>query len=315
MSEPLDPLDGLLGGLKPRRSPPAEAQARAFANLKTAWQAQRRPAWQRYSAVGVAAAVATIAVSTWMISPVADELCFGLAEGADLWAGAEHVSRSSDTVCLSPDTVLRAEKTSRFQSADGVEYRLRAGAELSWQSADRLSLANGALYVATHGKGSLVIKTPFGEVADIGTVFTTEVDADQMVVALREGSVQIDSPRGRHVSVAHGRVGERVTVNHERVVAEPFSGLDATFEWIFAAHPGYADARPDRVLEQIAGDLGLSLTYASPDIAARVASTDYEGSVANLGPREALIVMAGVCDFSVSEMSGKLEIREPIRQD
>ena len=34
MSEPSDPLDGLLGGLKPRRSPPAQAQARAYDAVK-----------------------------------------------------------------------------------------------------------------------------------------------------------------------------------------------------------------------------------------------------------------------------------------
>ncbi len=315
MNEPVDPLDGLLGGLKPRRSPPADAQARAFANLKAVWQAQRRPAWQRYGGVAVAAAVATFAVNILMMNPTAGELCLELAQGADLWAGGEHVSGARGSVCVSPDTVLKAEKTSRFQSADGVEYRLREGGELRWQSADRVSLTSGALYVATHGKGSLVISTPFGEVADIGTVFTTQVDADQMVVAVREGSVQIDSPRGRHVSQAHGRVGERVTVNDQRVVAEPFSGVDSTLEWIFAAHPGYENAAPTLVLEQIADDLGLALTYASPAIEARVAGTDYVGSVANLGPREALAVMAGVCDFSVSEIPGTLEIREPVQQN
>ena len=316
MSEPSDPLDGLLGGLKPRRSPPAQAQARAYATLKAAWQAQRRPAWQRYGGVAVAATVTAFAVNLWMMNPVAEDVCFSVPTGANLWAGEEHVYGSREQVCLSPNAVLRAEKTSRFQSADGVEYRLRAGGEISWQAADRVTLSKGALYVATHGKGSLVVNTPFGEVADIGTVFTTEVDADRMVVALREGSVQIDSPRGRHVSVAHGRVGERVTVNHDRVVAEPFTGMDSTLEWIFAAHPGYHHARPDQVLEQIAGDLGLSLTYASPGIEARLASDSLEGErVVNLGPREALAVMAGVFDFSVSEMSGKLDIGEPTHQN
>ena len=316
MNEPVDPLDGLLGGLKPRRSPPAHAQARAFANVKAAWQAQRRPAWQRYSGVAVAAAVTAFAVNIWMTNPVAEETCFGVARGADLWVGEEHLAATSEQVCVAPDTVLRAETTSRFQSADGIEYRLRAGTEINWQAADRVSLTNGALYVATHGKSSLVISTPFGEVTDIGTVFGTEVNADQMVVALREGSVQVDSPRGRHVSVAHGRTGERVTVNDERVVAEPFTGVDSSLEWIFAAHPGYPHGTPDRVLEQIAFDLGLSLTYASPDIEARLASDSLEGeSVVNLGPREALTVMAGVFDFSVSEMSGKLEITEPFRQN
>ena len=316
MNEPVDPLDGLLGGLKPRRSPPAQAQARAYANVKAVWQAQRRTAWQRYSGVAIAAAVTAFAVNLWTMNPVAEEMCFGLASGADLWVGEAHVSDAREQVCLAPDTVLRAEKTSRFQSADGIEYRLRAGSEVNWESADRVSLSVGALYVATHGKGSLVISTPFGEVADIGTVFSTEVNADRMVVALREGSVQVDSPRGRHVSVAHGRVGERVTVNHDRVVAEPFTGMDSTLEWIFAAHPGYHHARPDQVLEQIAGDLGLSLTYASPGIEARLASDSLEGErVVNLGPREALAVMAGVFDLSVSETSGKLEIKERTLQN
>ncbi len=316
MNEPVDPLDGLLGGLRPRRSPPVEVQARAFANVKAAWQAQRRPAWQRYGGVAVAAVVTAIAVNIWVMNPVAEVMCFGVAKGADLWVGEEHVPDTGEQVCVAADTILRAEKTSRFQSVDGVEYRLRAGSEINWQSADRVSLSDGALYVATHGKGSLVVSTPFGEVADIGTVFSTEVNAEQMVVDLREGSVQVDSPRGTHVSVAHGGVGERVTVNHERVVAEPVAGVDATLEWIFAAHPGYSDARPDRVLEQIADDLGLSLTYASPGIEARLASDSLEGErVVNLGPREALAVMAGVFDFSVSEMSGKLEIREPFRQN
>jgi len=314
MSEPSDPLEGLLGGLKPRRAPPAQAQA--YATLKAAWQAQRRPAWHRYGGMAVAATVTAFAVNLWMMNPAAEDVCFDVASGADLWIGEEHVSASDDQLCLSPNAALRAEKTSRFQSADGVEYRLRAGSEISWQSADRMSLSNGALYVATHGKGSLVINTPFGEIADIGTVFTTEVNADRMTVALREGSVQIDSPRGRHVSVAHGRVGERVTVNDERVVAEPYTGVDASFEWIFAAHPGYPSTRPDRVLERIASDLGLSLTYASPDIEARLASDSVEGEhIVNLGPREALAVMAGVFDFSVSEMSGKLEIGEPTHQN
>jgi FecR protein len=316
MSEPSDPLDGLLGGLKPRRSPPAQAQARAYATLKTAWQAQRRPTWQRYGGVAVAATVTAFAVNLWMMNPAAEDVCFGVASGANLSVGEAHVSTAGDEFCVSPDTVLRAEKTSRFQSADGVEYRLREGSEISWQSADRVSLSNGALYVATHGKGSLVIITPFGEIADIGTVFTTEVNTDHMVVALREGSVQIDTPRGRHVSVAHDLVGERVTVDAERVVAAPYSGVDASLEWIFAAHPGYPSARPDRVLEQIAGDLGLALTYASPDMEARLAGDSVEGeNVVNLGPREALAVMAGVFDFSVSEVSGKLEIREPTHQN
>ena len=74
MSEPSDPLQGLLGGLKPRRAPPAQAQA--YATLKAAWQAQRRPAWHRYGGMAVAATVTAFAVNLWMMNPAAEDVCF-----------------------------------------------------------------------------------------------------------------------------------------------------------------------------------------------------------------------------------------------
>ena len=308
MNESHDPLDDLLGGLQPRRAPPPAVQARAYANVHASWVAQRRRVWQRYGAMAAAAAVMAFAVNVWMFQPAASDLCFQAARGADLWAGDRHVAGGETSFCVSPGTRVQAERTSRIVDAAGVEFRLRAGSDVEWQSADRLHLHGGALHTATRGQASLVINTSFGTVADIGTVFTTSVDSDRLTVALREGSVQIDTPRGRHVAAVHDGAGERVTIDQERIVAEPFRAIDATLDWIFDAHPGYVDTDAQVVLGAIARDLGLVLTYASPEVQARVAGTELVGSLSGLGPRQALAVVAGVCDLSVAETSSGIAI-------
>lgn len=309
MSEPArnkDPLEALLSGLKPRRNPSPQAQAAAFHAVHTAW---RRHRWQKHARIGGAAAAALLLVA-FSVSRFGsgDAVCLSVAPGGHLHVYDGTGDVTDGQACLQGETAVLAESTSRVTLPDGFEIRLREGTRVRWDGRERVFLENGALHVDSHGGAGLVIATPFGDVRDIGTVFSTDVDAGNLVVSLLEGAVEITTERGRHRATAASGHGERVTVNRERVVAEPFAGIDATLDWIFTGHPGYLERRADVLIDSIAKDMRLAVKYASPDLRLRAGRTELEGSLEGLGPREALQVVAGVCDFVVEEKDGVLAV-------
>lgn len=303
---PRDPVENLLRGLKPRRNPPPQAQAAAFHAVHTAW---RRRRWQSHLRTGAAiAATLLVTVVSFSQLGVNDPLCLAVASGGHLHVYDGTGDVTGGGVCVHGETTMLAEATSRVTTADGLEVRLREGTRIRWNGREQVFLETGALHVESRGGGGLVIGTPYGEVRDVGTVFSTDVTAGSLVVSLHEGIVEITSARGRHRAMASRGRGERVTVNAERVVAEPLAGIDATLDWIFTGHPGYHERRADVLLDRIAKDMRMAVKYASPDLRRRAGRTELEGSLDGLGPREALQVVAGVCDFVVEEKDGVLAV-------
>lgn len=301
-----DPLDDVFQGLKPRKRPSPAVAMRTFNAVHTEWKRQRRRRYVQYGSLAATVLFGAVLGTTFLSSP--DEVCIDVAAGGSLHVEGLDRLMTSGRACMDGNTTMVVEGTTRLVVQDTIDVRLREGSRLTWSGPQRVKLEGGAMYVNTHGHSGLFIETGFGTIRDIGTVFSADVDDDRLVVSLHEGSVEIDSARGRHLSTAQPGRGERVTVDPERVIAQTQHGIDAQLDWIFEASPGYSERRADAVLDHIARDMHMTLQYASPELKSRAESTELEGNLGHLGPREALTVVSGVCDFKVKEQGGVLVV-------
>ena len=87
--------------------------------------------------------------------------------------------------------------------------RVEPGARFTVESPTVATLTHGTIYVDVSSPSGVTIRTPFGDVRDIGTKFEVRVSADDIRVRVDEGSVSLRET----IAVA----GETLTATHTRV--------------------------------------------------------------------------------------------------
>ncbi len=306
-------LEALLGGIVPRQEPPDEVRQRVFAQVDQVWRQRKRRRWRLPVALAASALLATV-LAMLLTSP-GPGVSLEVAQGGGIWVDGIFEPAGSQVTVL-PGARVEARGGTRLLSRDGVEVRLRQGTQLTWLGPREVKLGQGAVYVDTGGLSGMRVHTRMGVVRDIGTVFMVTLDEVAMEVAIRDGRVAIETDRGDYRAAARGLEGDVVKVDAQRIVAERAPASSDRWTWIYEVHPGYRQEAIAELLGAIAGDLGLSLEFASPEARARARERRLEGDLAGLTPQEALdVVLATTGLERRASEPGRLVIALPSERD
>lgn len=315
-----DTLGELIRAAGRREPPPEEVYRATLAAATAAWrvktrrgQLRRSMAWAAAAAVAVVGAVALL---DWRVPGGAQPDVARLervAGSVELFDGDAWRRLQAGSAMLPGGVRLRTVAGSRAGLAleGGVSLRLGAATEAQIDSARRIYIARGTVYVDTGPAAArgLEVVTPAGTARDLGTQFELAVADGTLRLRVREGRVGID--RGGRLFT--GSAGEQLSI-------DPFGGMtrasiapdDDAWQWTQGlASPPDVDGRPaTELLEWVARETGREVHYASPAIRAQAARAILHGDIRHLAPLEALEVMLATTDLEVVLADGAtIEVR------
>ena len=261
-----------------RRPPvPEDAERRVREAVHDEWMEtigrRRRTRWIGSAAV-VAAAAATffiLQLTTRSPQPAAQRVVVagGQASGAVIYANDAYEVANGNTASL---------------AWGSATLRLDGGTRVRITSLSELTLERGAVYVDSNGAGVLV-RTPMGNVRDIGTQFEVRLTTDRIRVRVREGRVDLQHDGTTHVA----REGVELDADARGGVTQHnIAKSGADWEWVVrAAPPIHLDGRTlAEVVASVTRDEGLRPVWFD-GAAQTAASMRLHGDVP-LSPEEAL---------------------------
>jgi ferric-dicitrate binding protein FerR (iron transport regulator) len=314
-----------LGGAPP--DPPAARGARVRQAVHDAWQAQhqRRIRRRRLAAMvagglcGVAALIA-MAVRLDRAQPIPTstleaELAIGTrVQGQPIvvhQAGQPGVVLNA-AMSIHAGDVVQTDDASRasLRMSDGSTLLIDRQSRVRFDSRSAVELVTGIVYFETaEGSRGFEIRTPMGDVRDVGTKFEVRLVGSSLRVRVRAGRVQLQ--RGSAVSAAEAGTETTVTAAGLTTVQVPSYGAD--WEWVAAlAVPFPMEGHTLReFLEHTAAEQGWILRYASPAVAATADRTVLHGSVEGLSPEQALAVALATSGLTHRLHDGELLVSGP----
>ncbi len=334
-AEPDDDIARLLALAGPRPRVPDEVTARVRAAVHAHWQQRvdAGPRRQRLLTAFLAAAalvVVGVGTSLWFASSggsrpvrtpevppvtVAHVVALagmgsavtapgegrpvGLAMGGAVASGATVVTPASARVAL--------------RTSDGVSLRVDAASRVRLLSATRLQLESGAVYVDNPSTGTggvrIEVRTPLGLASDVGTQFETRVNARELRVRVREGTVVVR----RDAGTEGAKAGEELRIDTTGTVAR--RGLlphDPEWTWVVEMAPDPAiEGRPlGELLAWAARETGWRVEFADQRLSRTAPGIVLHGSIEGLTPAAALAAVLPTCGLSHRVSGGAVWIEE-----
>ncbi|HKZ73991.1 MAG TPA: FecR family protein [Steroidobacteraceae bacterium] len=294
-----------------REEPPAEAYERTLAAATDAWERKVRARHQRRAAGWAAIAasvVAAVAAGLYVRDTGRDrgpivariDRVIGMAE----LRGARDAGRTAtrgQASDLSEGAWLRTDDGRlSVVLAGGASLRMDAGTEISLESATRVRLVRGRVYLdngTARGVQPIEVHTPAGTAWDAGTQFEVQyVDAAYRLrvregrVHVRRGAEELESAAGEQVFIdASG------TVTRGRIARD-----DVEWRWVEPlSRPPDLDGQPvSELLAWVARETGRTVRFEPPDIEERARRTILHGDIQSLTPLEALAAMLETTDLA-----------------
>ena len=291
-----------------RAEPPAEAYEQALAAALSSWdqlQARRRRrvfvtiAASVLLAIGVAVVVTNLPPGTPPSIGYADRIVGTVEVRTD--AQPEWSTLRDALQDLPRGAQLRTQAGSRagIVLTAGVSLRLAEATEVELESASRLLVIAGKIYIdtgaarATHG---IEVITEAGTAVDVGTQFEVQYRDGEYRLRVREGRVLLRRDAGE----VDGQAGEQIKILVDGVLERSRIGQDdPAWDWVESVAPAPdIDKQPVTVLlTWVARETGRTLRFASPDIESKAGTTILHGSIRHLAPLEALSVMLATTDL------------------
>jgi hypothetical protein len=177
-----------------------------------------------------------------------------------------------------------------FELFDGTSIRLAGGTSVLFESANRLELARGILYLDSNPArqaGSIAVDTSFGRVSHVGTQFELRMQQHSLSVRVREGSVVVETPHERLTSKA----GEALLITRDRRAERstmPTSGPE--WDWLATiARPFTLEgATVPAFLQWVSREQGWRWEYADAATRRQADGAVLHGSIDGLTPEQAL---------------------------
>lgn len=295
-----------------RQAPPAEAYEQTLLVATAAWERKSRRYRQRRLAGWLAASLVLAAGVAWMLgqrAPVSPAQVAGVervigsaqiaAESERAWSRLE-----SGTRVLVQGERLRTLAGSRMGLllAGGTSLRLAESTEIELESASRIHLVTGRVYVdtwaATTSTSGIEIVTAAGVAADVGTQFELRYREEQLRLRVRDGAVQflkhaaskpIDSGAGEQLVITSDGSIERTHIAAE----------DPEWQWVESVAPAPdIDAQPlTTLLDWVSRETGRNIRFQDSKLEQRAAQTILHGNIRHMAPLDALVVMLATTDF------------------
>ena len=184
--------------------------------------------------------------------------------------------------------------------ANGVELRLDSNTAITLDTAGRLSLTRGAVYLdSSHRTGppdSVAIVVGETVIRDIGTRYEVRLSGEELRVRVREGRVEVLSSFGMREADRGGQL--RVTSSGVLAGRAPTSGAD--WDWIVRAiPPPRLEGRPlPEFLAWAEREGGRAIRFADPALEQANAATIVYGAIERLTVEEALDVVLPSCGLA-----------------
>lgn len=198
-----------------------------------------------------------------------------------------------------------------LRCVDGPSIRLAAGTAAAFESAGRLRLIAGTIYVDSdpeHAANALVVVTAFGTVRHVGTQFELRLQQASLDIRVREGEVSIESAGGRVTAAA----GEALLVTGDRPAERRrIASSGPEWAWIGAMAGSFTleGAALPAFLHWVSREEGLRWEYADA-AAKRVADRAVlHGSIEGLTPAEALRAVLPAAGLSSRRAGDRLIVR------
>lgn len=282
-----DPIGQLIRLAGPRPRPSEERMARVRVHVHEEWlrSVKQRARVRRFSAGAVAVAVI---VAVLLIVP--REASNPVAPPATV-AQVQAVRGTTSPVVAPAAKVVEGTWIETHAGSamsldwNGATLRLGEDTRLRLDSVRRATLERGAMYFDGHGT-SVVIRTPLGDIRDLGTQFEVRLRDETLRVRVREGRVDL---RG-----AVAEAGTELIADRTSLRKGPIAVSGAEWQWIeHAAPPVLLEGLTLReALTRIGREKGLRLELRGVDGDVRL-----HGRVA-FTPEEALDAVTGATALS-----------------
>lgn len=268
-------IEQLLSLAGPRIQPPVDVEARVRAATMAAVAALPEPAapkafWRQ----PVFALAATVALSL-VIGFLAARDSAPASAGEILYASGAYTIRGSETGAddVAPGSIIRTT-TGRMliDLRNGRTLRIDEGASLTLRSDSEIWLHGGRVYVDSASADPVLVVTQFASVTDVGTQFEVWVDGETLIVATREGTVNVQLGDEALVSRAQAGQGEELKIAALELVSRaPVPTIGSRWSWTQQARPLFS-VQGRTVLEYLrwsARESGRTLRFATPLAAQR----------------------------------------------
>ena len=306
-----------LAGRRPAPDPEHVSRARAAAHHEWVLIVERRkwrlPFWSLTAAAIVVGLLGAVAWSS-MHRPASRRPGIDIATLQTMTGAAQIASagerprpaRAGLRIREGDRIETTADGRAALAMAGGLSVRFDRASAAVLDTADRLVLASGAVYVdagpGAAGSGFRV-ETPFGVVRHTGTQFEVRLDPSALTLRVREGSVAVETPGGRWTTKAgEALVATRSAPPVRSVIAA--SGPEWNWVRTLAEPFRLEGAAVPAFLQWVSREQGWRWEYADPSLAPRVARIVLHGSIEGLTPDEALAAVLPTCGLT-SRLEGE----------
>ena len=196
--------------------------------------------------------------------------------------------------------------------ASGIELRLDQASRLAFEHGDEASLLEGAAYVDTGATprprtDAFALRTASGTVRHLGTQYEARVEGDRLRVAIREGSVSIETSGG----AVSGSAGEQILLDGGQVSRQDLPAHDASWNWVGAVAPAYTiEGRTlAEFLRWAARETGRDLGFADAKTEQAASQIVLGGSVEGLSPDESIKAVSATTGLAIEVAGGRIDVR------
>lgn len=328
-------MEALLREAGPRAEPPPEIRDRIRQAVHAEWQAAvrqarpaaTRPGWRRRPALaaGLAAGVAAAAVAFGIAQWLSTATPVPMARLARLEGPVEVRDATGwqpavlgQEVTSGQDLVTGAGGKVALVLPHGVTLRVDSGTRLAMADADQVYVERGAVYLdagppTARVEDGLRIDSAFGRTRHLGTQYEVDVNADRMLVSVREGKVAVSraGALSRLEAPFVASAGEQLSVNQAGTVQRGLvDRRGPQWAWIAEVTPPFAieNRRLSDFLVWVSRETGRDLRFSSSQVKAAASDIVLRGSVAGMPPDQALAAVMATTTLGYSSEGDHLVI-------
>jgi ferric-dicitrate binding protein FerR (iron transport regulator) len=304
-----------------RNAPPPEVTDRVYAALLDVWTeevARRRLLARRVAlAAGVAVVSACAGVLFWhsrlavasvaQITRLTSQILLTRGDATRPMTNRFEV-QEGDRLNLPAGSALAARR------ADGLSVRVAGPAYLVWDSAERIRLDSGRVYVDVGprhdpAQAAFEVRTPLARIEHVGTRFIADSSPARVRVAVRDGRVRMTSANGDALGVEGGQAAEAALNGQITWLTPP---VRTDWEWVDALAPpcGIEGRSLFDVLSDLAREADLQLAFASPEIERRARDLTLHGPALELPPRTAIDAVLATTDLDADLAGSRVVLKD-----
>jgi ferric-dicitrate binding protein FerR (iron transport regulator) len=252
------------------------------------------------------------AIQVASVDRIAGELLVGQADGS--WRRA----RAGEALPAGARLRTPAGARGSLALSSDASVRLDQETRLVLHGEKRIELAHGAIYVDSGSqagesvdrglRGALEVWTPFAVARDIGTQFEVALEADRVMVRVREGEVVVEH-HGESDSASEG-VELRVDESGE-VERAAYPRTAERWRWVLAVSPPFEleGQTLAAFLDWVSRETGWRIVFVDQEQQTAAEETILHGSIDGLEVTEAPLIVLRSVGLSGSVENGVLSIR------